>query len=152
MSARGLGVIAGIIMIMIAFVVFPMVMTGAHEVLTDDETESFENVSTGTGETTATVTLSKSLYDNSTSSVTSITSDNANDDPTADSYNSSNKQLTVGGLAESATRTLTVAYESEATEGYTGLKSLVKIRPTLIFVMLLFSGGGLVYFSIRPLR
>lgn len=138
----------GIIMIFVAFTIFPMIMTASHDVLTDDHTVS-ANVSTGVGETTGSVTLTKGLYGDSTEYVDSITSDYASDSPTASSYASATKVLTVGGLVASYNRTLTVEYEYDQTTEYTGMASMAKIGPTILFICLLLGGAGMVYAEVR---
>jgi len=140
----------GIIMIMVSFIVFPLVMTGTHEVRTDPATAT-GNVTTGGGITTGTVSLAGNggLYQDSTDSITSLTSDLGTDTPTASSYNVATDVLTVGGLTAASTRTVTVAYEYDATTDYTGLGSLTSLAPTLVFLALLFSGVGIVWSSFK---
>ena len=147
---KGVEALMGIIMIMVSFIIFPMVMTGTHEVRTDAATAT-GNVTTGGGVTTGAVSLTGNggLYNDSTDSITSLASDLGADTPIVSSYNISTAVLTVGGFAASQNRTITVAYEYDATTDYTGLGSLTSLAPTLVFLALLFSGVGIVWHSFK---
>lgn len=141
--------IGGIITIAIAFVIFPVILEGTHDIRVDDATGQFAGVATGVGVTTATVTLTDPLYDADTYWVSNIGSTEGTDTPTASSYASATQNLTVGGLAENKTRTLTVAYSADALTNYSGVSPLVTVAPLIIFVGLLFGGGSLLYFGVR---
>jgi len=79
---------------------------------TNDTSEPF-NVTVGASVTTANVTLSYDLYQDSVAEVQSITSTDGTDVPVADSYVTASNKLLVTGLNDDATRTLTVNYYAE---------------------------------------
>lgn len=140
---KGMGAVMGIIMIMVAFIMFPLIMTGTHDILTDASTE-IANVTTAGGITTADVTLSPGLYNDDTDSVLAVTSSLGTDAPVAGSYVAATDALTVTGLTAADNRLLTVSYEYEATTDYTGMGALARMAPTLIFLALLGAGVGIV--------
>ena len=122
-----------IISIMIMFIMFPLILDSTHDVRTDEEVDTFAAISTGVGETTANVTLTRELWDEETTSVTTITS-TLSETPTASSYNSTTQALTIAGLVSSNTRTFTVAYDYGALDDYTGMDSMAGMAPLLIFM------------------
>ena len=142
-------VVIGIIGIVIAMVVFPIIMSSTHDVQTDNRTELFAGVVTGGGETSANVTLTKQLYNDDVAYVTSITSSLITDVPVASSYNSGTKALTVGGLTAASSRTLTVNYENNALVDYTGMGAVVGITPLLIWVSIIAVVIGGIYVAFR---
>jgi hypothetical protein len=60
--------------------------------------------------TTADVTLVKELFEGDVVRVTGVTSSNNTDTPAATAYNEGTKALTVSGLAQNTSRTLTIGY------------------------------------------
>lgn len=149
MSNRPVQAIFGLILIFIAFILFPMVMSGTHEVRTDDATQS-GNITTGVGATTGDIVIAHGgLYNDSTDSVTSVSSSNGGDTPAASSYTAATDTLTVSGLEASKTRTITVAYEYNAISDYEGMEETTSIAPTVLFVALLLSGVMMMWHSIR---
>ena len=125
-----------LIFVVVLFSIFPLVLTGTDETLTDPSTET-GNITTGAGVTTGTISLSPALYNDDITSVTGISSSYGSDTPSASSYNGATDILTVGGLAESQTRTITVEYVYEATSDYTGLTSFVRLAPMLLFMAII---------------
>ena len=116
----------GLIGLFILIILFELPMNAVHNIQTDAYTQAeagvstshvdiFEDVATGVGVTTADVVLSNALWADAVANVVSITSTHGEDTPTADSYVSGTKTLTVGGLIESQTRTLTVTYKYKDT-------------------------------------
>lgn len=149
MNGRALEAVFGIISIFIAFIMFGLVMTGSHDILTDPDTDAFANVTTGVGETAADVVLTEDLYNSSTGSVTSLVSSLETDTPVAATYTSATNTLHVTGLTAEQTRTLTVAYEYGATDDYTGLGSIVKLGPLVLFLGLLALGVALIWKGVK---
>lgn len=141
--------IGGIVTIAIAFVIFPIILDAAHDIRVDDATDQFVNITTGVGETNATVTLTDPLYEAKTYWVGNITSTEGTDVPVAGTYVSATQNLTVTGLAASKTRTLTVPYSADALTNYSGVSPMVTVAPIVIFVGILFGGGSLFYFGMR---
>jgi len=138
--------IVGIVMLAMAFMMFPIVLDGANDILTDDSTVT-ASITTGVGELEGDVVFTIPLYNNSTANIDTVTSSDVGDTPVAGTYTAATDTLNVTGLIASTTRDITVTYTGEATANFTGLDSLVSIGPTLIFVFLLFGGIGLSGYS-----
>ena len=141
-------VIISLIGIAILLIIFPIIMTGAHTLQTDEVTTTTDNVSTAAGVTSANVTLGYDLWQAEIDSVTSISS-NITESATATSYVQSTKQLTVGSLSANTTRTLSVLYETDGLTEWTGLGAIVAIAPLLIFIGLLALCIGNIYLGVR---
>ena len=95
---------------MVALILFMLPTTEAqYDYVTDLETDTF-NVSTGVGVTTASVQLNEAIYDDDTDTI-SLSSNDTDDAPTYSSYNATNRNLTMSGLSENTTRTITVTYD-----------------------------------------
>jgi len=142
-----ISMVLGIIAIAIAFVVFPIVLDATDTVLSHTgNTKEADSATTDSVATTADIVLDYALYNDALANVVSITSSDAGDTPTSDAYAAATKTLTVGGLAVSTTRTLTTTYVTESMGVYTGLGSIAKVAPLMVFVGLL-AGGGLGLFQ-----
>lgn len=141
-------IVMGIVAVMIAFVMFPMVLDGAHDIRTDPCTVTGD-ITTGVGELDGDVVFTVPLYNDTTANINTLTSDNVADTPVAGTYTAATNTLNVTGLAASDSRTITITYTGDATADYTGLGSLVSIAPLIIFVGLLFAGGLSVFTGIR---
>lgn len=92
-------------------VCFSYILEGLHDCRVDEYTQSFTEITTAAGVTSANITLSQTLYDSSVTNVTSISSNLTGDSPSADNYTSVGRTLLVGGLASDTQRTLSVVYE-----------------------------------------
>lgn len=101
-----------------------------------DELEQTFSVTTGSGETTANVTLSNSLWQDDVAHA-EATSNNTSDAPSAQSYNTTSRQLLVGGLVADTTHTLTVTYNSQGLGEYTGAEEGVRHLPMVIILGLI---------------
>lgn len=142
---KALGVAVGIIMIAIAFVVFPIIMDASDSILAPEKTQVI-TVPTASGVTTATLTLTDGVYENDKANVT-LSSSNSNDVPVVSS--ASGKSVVVTGLEASSTRIMNVAYASDALDNYTGLAAIVKVAPLIVFVSILGVAIGGAYFSFK---
>lgn len=101
-------------------------------IATDDYTENFEST-TGAGVTSANVTLSYSHYYEDLTNL-SASSDNAADTPVVLNYDVDNYIVTVGGLAASNTRILTINYVREAHQEFTGFSSFMRLIPFITII------------------
>lgn len=128
------GVILGIVMVAVLFILFPIVMDSSHTLQTDVEVETEAAVATGVGETSADVVLTHGLWGASNTAVTSITSDEVTDVPVAGTYVDATKTLTVTGLVAEDSRTLTITYEYDGLSDYTGMGAIVAVAPLLLFL------------------
>lgn len=142
---RGAGVVFGIILILLAFIISPF-MLDAFDAWRYTEATTISSLTTG-GETTGDITLGHDLYSENLDSVQSISSTNDSDTPAPISYVESTLVLEVGGLEESATRTLTVTYLTDREDNY--LPTLATTFPILIVVCILGIGVGVTYRSWR---
>ena len=101
---------------------------------TNDTSEDFE-VSTGSGVTSANVTLSYNLYQEALAEVQSITSNDTDDIPIASTYTDATKVLLITGLDDEETHALTVDYYAETDS--TVMRVLGPFLAFLIFGFLL---------------
>lgn len=151
-------IIMGIICIVVAFILMPIILTADYDLITDSQVDSGLSANTSVGVTTANVTLTKAIHYDALASVTAISSNLTsvsvdNVTLTADAWVLASKQLTVGSLtANKSGRGLTVTYDYGALDTYTGMESLAYIAPTIIFVGLLFGGGLLTFTGYRSYR
>lgn len=145
-----LRIVGGIIGVMVAFVMFPMVLTGAEEIQIDAQTDVLYSATAGS--TTDDVILTEALFDDDVTNVNTITSSNGTDTATADSYINATRALTVGGLEATGTRNLTIQYDADATDGYTGLGSMVSFGPLIIFMAILLAGVGSLWSGVQSIR
>ena len=121
--------IAAVLAVVVSLVTIPIVTSVVHDAQAAPASDSF-TVATGTGQTSATVTLSRPHIHADTTHM-SATSDNQNDSPNVTSYNPSTRQVTVVGLAQSATRTLTVHYETDALAAFPAAGAILGMVPLL---------------------
>lgn len=142
---RGAGVVFGIILIMLAFIISPF-MLDAFDSWNYTEATTISSLTTD-GVTVGNITLGHTLYSENLDSVVSIFSTNTSDAPAPAAYYESALALEVGGLEESATRTLTIAYLTDRTDTY--LPTLSTVFPILIIVCILGIGMGITYRSWR---
>ena len=141
--------VIGIIAIAVLMMMFPFVMSATHDLQTDDISDAFAGVTTGAAITEADVVLTYDTFHSTNADVGTITSDNGNDTPVAGTYVASTKTLTVTGLEAEGTRTLTVPYENDALEDYTGMGALVAFTPLLIWLSILAAVLGGMYVSFK---
>jgi len=149
MGSNVMKIVIGIVGLTISFLVFPIVMSSAHTIHTDEEVATYTKA-TGAGETTVECLLTRSLYDSDTNNVVSIANTWAGTETAvASSYVSATKALTVGGLVASGTRTLTITYEYDATTNWTGLGDMIDLSPFILFMAILLSGISLVWGAVK---
>lgn len=107
-------IFVGVIVIFLLLGVFATsILDGIKTWRTDGTTTQTALVTTAGGATSTNVTLTKDLYQASVAEVSSITSNDGDDTPVADTYTEATQVLLVTGLAESTTRTLTIVYYGE---------------------------------------
>ena len=111
--------------------------TGIMAATTDFRTDVLEeefSVITGVGETTATLQLDDTLWNDSRSYITSITSGEDTDNPSATSYNSTNRQVTISGLTANTTRVIALKYKSNALEDAEAAETIILHMPSALLV------------------
>jgi hypothetical protein len=116
-------------------VCLPLIFHVLHDARVDINTESHTTLVTGVAETTSNVTLGQPLFGDAVTGVTSISSNNTLDTPTAYSYNTVSRLLTISGLVVGATRTLTIDYEI-ASESLAELPSAGAFIPIFAYLII----------------
>jgi len=89
------------------------ILDGIKTWRTEDTTDSFV-VTTGAGETTENVTLTRDLFQDETSEVIAITSNISGETPIASSYTAATKYLLLSALNPSQSHLVTVNYYSDS--------------------------------------
>jgi len=140
------GALAAIFGVILLFNFMPNLTNSTHDLQTDAATQAFPAVTTGAGETAADVVLTKDPYQDRTTSITGITSDNVLDvNPlVAATYTTATNTLHVTGLVASQSRTLTIAYETDALSDFTMMGTIVGWTPVLIVIAVLAVIGGTI--------
>ena len=133
-------VLVGIIAFILLVAFAGAITLGIHGWRTDDVSQGFV-VSTGVGETTANVTLSRDLFNDEVTEVQSISS-NISESPFVSSYASATNVLLVAGLAASESHALTVAYYSEVDD------TVMQILGPFLAFMIFGGCAGAILFSI----
>lgn len=122
--------IVGLIFLLIlAGQLLPDVISG---VAAEDYAENFDNT-TGAGVTSANETLSYAHYYEDLTDLTA-SSNNGSDTPVVLAYDEDDYVVTVGGLAESDSRILTIDYAREAHQEFTGFTSFLRLTPFLLIL------------------
>jgi hypothetical protein len=144
-------VVLTIIGVILVLLMFGLMMGGIKDAQTDSRTDTF-SVTTAPAETTADVVLVADLYNDSILEITGLTSDVSTDNALQDSYVSATRTLTVRGLDDDETRTLTVTYRYDALTGDSASTgSFLGFIPifVIIAVVLILVGGMIAVFSRR---
>lgn len=143
-SMRSIIIIFAAIMMTIAT---PFMFIAIDDAITEDATQSFAGISTAAGVYAANVTLSRSIYDNDTQSIDSIASNITADTPSAYTWNSVSKILTVSGLSDDALRTLTIGFKIDSNSMPDGAALFwVLMRWFWIFAILGYTCGAVYAF------
>lgn len=122
---------------MLLIIGLPFVFSAIDDGLTEDYTQSISGVATASGNYSANVTLSRSIYNDETTSVSAISSNVSDDSPTAYTYNSVSRVLEVSGLSDNDTRTLSVEFLIDSTTLPTGCGTILTlIRWFWVFAIL----------------
>ena len=144
-------VVLTIIGVILVLLMFGLMMGGIKDAQTDSRTDTF-SVTTAPAATTADVVLVADLYNDSILEITGLTSDVSTDNALPDSYVSATRTLTVRGLDDDETRTLTVTYRYDALTGDSASTgSFLGFIPifVIIAVVLILVGGMIAVFSRR---
>lgn len=121
-----------------------------NDVVTEAYPENFAST-TGGGETSENLTLSYASYYEDTTGM-SVTSDNSGDSPAILGYDHDDYVVTVGGLAASDSRILSMTYDREANQEFTGLSSFVRLLPFLLIIGLVIAAIWGLYSSWQKRR
>lgn len=129
---RSLLLLCGALLLIICL---PLFFTALHDAKVDEFSQTYAEISTGAGVTSANVTLSEDLWNSAIPSVLSASSNISGDSPSASAYNEVSRILTVGGLKSSSIRTIEVNYEIETTRE--DAASLGVFLTIIAFIMIL---------------
>lgn len=137
-------VVIGLIMIAVLMIVFPLVMNATHDLQTDNQTDA--TLALGGTPPAGTCVLTEDLFSDNTDNVVSVTGDKP-EALTVTGYTPATHTLAVTGVTTS--ENVTVVYKVDALTDYTGLGTLVGMTPLLIWIGILASVLGGIYFSVR---
>ena len=140
---QGVKVVIGLIMVAVLMIVFPIVMTATHDLQTENQTDAGLACTSDPDD----VTLTEDLWNADTDSVVSAV-DSEGNLLTATAYVEATKVLTVTGWVTPAT-TCTIVYETDALTTYTGMGPLVGITPLLIWIAVLATVLGSIWFAVK---
>lgn len=107
----------------------------ATDFRTDEVEETFDG-NTATGETSVDIQLASALWQSVLANASASTNASA-DAPSLSSYNATNRQVTVGGLSENTSRTITVTYQTAGLSDFPGADDAATKIPTIFLVMVL---------------
>jgi len=139
---KSLIIVFGTFLLLVAL---PYAFQAVDDAITESYTQSISGVTTGAGEYTENITLSRSIYNNDTTSITSISSNITSDSPTAAGYNTVSRQLEVSGLDASQTRTLAVNFLIESTVIPAGSVMFLTLYRWFLVFMIIGMAGGAIY-------
>lgn len=135
MTGKVKGVLLSVILIVIALLLIPLVVSGTHDVVTETRTQAFPACVVAA--TTTSVVLTSDPLDNKTTWVTGITATGAGAVPVANTYTTGTNTLVVGGLGADTPQDLTVTYDYEVNTAYSGVNAIVNLLPLLVVVGLI---------------
>lgn len=137
--------------LLIGAVLLVLLMPAAITSIDDFRQSDYENqfdVTTGVGETSASVNLSQELFGDETANAV-VTSNITSDAPIASSYVGSTQTLTITGLAASETRRLTVDFKIDALTDYFGAATGAQVWPLMLILGVLGVVAAAIYSAVR---
>jgi len=131
-------------------IALPWVFQSIDDAFTEEYAETFAGVVTGSGVYTANVTLAAATWNDSLTSVTEISSNiTGSDAPSASAYNTVSRILSVNGLDESQTRTLSVTFLIDSTSLPEFFSTFLMLFRWFYMFMILGMAGGAIYAFIQ---
>ena len=109
MSRRMKDILLTAILVVLALVMLPIVISSTHGAQTDRITDSFPGCVVAAGETT--VTLTQDLWEGSGDWVIAMTATGGGADPAFDTYVVATRALTIDGLGADTPQDITVTYD-----------------------------------------
>ncbi len=125
-----MGIAFLIVSVTLAFLMFNILLPAVHNFQTDQDTQTFA-VETTSG-TSATLTLTHTLYKTRAADVVSVESDESGDTPAVSAVAAT--KVTITGLATSTSRNITAVYDYDALVDYTGVGDFAGITPLLCLI------------------
>lgn len=113
-----------LLIIIIAVILWMLPVTGAIYAFRTDPYTDEKLVTTGVGETSGNLTLSRSLYNNDTSTLR-LYSDNSSDTPAFATYNNSTRVVSMSSLTADMTRTISCTYDYDALSASVALNTFL---------------------------
>lgn len=133
-----------VIAALIIILMLGAVVTALDSFRLDEQVDPFTVTS---GNTSAQLTLSQSLYNADTANVISITSNTTTDAALPSTYVSATKVLTITGLDSTASHYLYVTYYRDGLEEYFGAQTASRTVPVLLILGVISIVGGAVYLA-----
>ena len=129
-------VVMTIIGVILIILLSGTMLGGIDEAKTDDRTDTILVVTAANGgsPTTGTAVLVAELYDDAIANVVSITFNDAREVATPTLYTALTRTLTVGGLNDDASRSLTITYKVDALADYTAVGSFFGFLPLIVVI------------------
>jgi len=138
MGGKAKGLILSVVLIVIALLLLPIVISGSHAVVTDTITETF--AATVVAATAADVVLTNDPLDDKVAWVTGITATGAGAVPVANTYTTGTNTLNITGLGAVTPQDITVTYDYEVNADYSGVNAITNLVPLLVVVGLILVG------------
>lgn len=124
-------IVIGLVVVLLLFLALPAITKGVVSYRTEVLTQSY-SVTTGVSETTASVALSHTLWQNSVAYVTNLSSNSTDDSLLSDNYTAASKALNLTGLADNTTRLLSVSYRAGGLDEYPGADEVSTKIPGIV--------------------
>ncbi len=139
----------GFLIVVVSAILWMLPVTqGIYDFRTDIR-EAEYSITVGAGITTADVVLSKELYDEDTDPITFASTLNT-DSPVTGAYVAATRTLTINGLDDDATRTMTVSYPYDALETNPAISTVMDFIPMIwILILVAFPVVGLLVIWLR---
>lgn len=132
MSNKGKNILMTAVLVVLALLMLPVVVTTTHGAQTDSQYDEFDGCVVAGGETT--VTLTQSLWQSAEDWVTAMTATGDGADPGFDGYVPATKALTIDGLGVDTPQDVTVTYDYGVMGDFTGLEEVSWLVPLLFLV------------------
>jgi len=143
---------AFLIILCAALLFFLVPFTAGPYAFKTDLREDVFTVSTGVGESEATVQLFKEVYDGDVSTI-EIVSGDVDDVPLYSSYNVTTRALTISGLAVSTDRSVTVTYDVDALPGMSAIATMLDYTPFWLYLIcLMFMGAAIALIILEAIK
>ena len=140
-------IVVGLIMVAVLMIIFPIVMNATHDLQTDAYTQAENITITDAPDGTGTMVCDIEVWNDDVASVTSVTA--TGQTLSASAYAAATETLTISGFSANTSYITTAVYEYDALTDYTGMGALVAITPLLIWIAVLATVLGGIYFAVK---
>ena len=135
MSVRVKGILFSVLLIVIALLLLPLVVSSVHDVQTDVQLDSFPGCIVADNATDA--VLTEDLHRDDVNEVTLITANGTGAVPVANTYTAGTHTLNVTDLGADTPQDLTVTYNFTTNADFSGVNTFVGLIPLLVVVGLI---------------